>query len=82
MHINEINKANIVFGPDWHITFHELYYLSPATADSLEGCPEGFGIWHSHFGEDLLLMKSSKKGLLLDVGWYPMQIRQGRLAWH
>lgn len=71
MHINEINKANICFSPDWQLTFHELYYLSPDMADALEGCPEGFGIWHSHFGQDLLQMKNANKGQVLDVGWYP-----------
>jgi hypothetical protein len=71
MHINDIHKAEIPCGTGWQVSFHELYYLFPDMADQVEGCPEGFGVWHSHFGQDLLQMKNPTKGLLLDVGWYP-----------
>lgn len=71
MHINDLERATIEARRGWEVTYHELYNLSPEVANAIEGCPDGFSIWHSHFSQDLLQMKNGEKGLLLDVGWYP-----------
>jgi hypothetical protein len=66
-----LERASITAGPGWKITYHQLFHLSPEQADKVVVIGKGATIWHLCFSEDLFQAINDKKGLILDVGWYP-----------
>jgi hypothetical protein len=58
-------------GPAWRVTHHRLFDVSPDNADKIEVQGARVTIWDLCFPEDLLQIVNDRKGLLLDVGWYP-----------
>jgi hypothetical protein len=93
MNIGDVPKVTFRAHPNWEVTYNELYSIQPSEANSIEGFTEDFTIWHSHFGEDMLQIRNTNAGLLLDVGWHPhydplgqyflklISIQQGEVLW-
>jgi hypothetical protein len=67
----DLEKAPIQTNPEWKITYHRLFRVSPEDADKVKVVGEGVTVWDLCFLEDLLQGVNHVKGLLLDVGWYP-----------
>lgn len=67
----DLRLATITTGPEWEITFHRLFYVSPDDADKVVVVGAGVSVWDICFLEDLLHILNSSKNLLLDVGWTP-----------
>ncbi len=66
-----LEQATIIVGKGWKITYHRLFHLSPAEAESVVVKGKGVSIWDLCFLEDLLQIENTDKGLFLDVGWFP-----------
>ncbi len=66
-----LEKASIPVSPEWKITHHRLFNVSPDEAENVKVIGKGVTIWNVCFLEDLLQVANDSKGLLLDVGWYP-----------
>lgn len=66
-----LELASITTSPEWQITYHRLFNVSPENAGQVEAKRDGFTVWDLCFSQDLLQIVNVSKGLLLDVGWYP-----------
>lgn len=58
-------------GPEWQVTHHRLFAVSPDEADKVPVQGGKVTVWDLCFLEDLFQATNQSKGLLLDVGWYP-----------
>lgn len=66
-----LKLAAISINPQWEITYHRLFHVSPDNADQVTIVGADVTIWDLCFTEDLLQMFNAGERLLLDVGWSP-----------
>ncbi|HEY8503914.1 MAG TPA: hypothetical protein VIL46_04990 [Gemmataceae bacterium] len=66
-----VELVTIPTGPNWKITHHRLFNVSPDNAEKVEVKGARVTIWDLCFVQDILQITNTRKGLLLDVGWYP-----------
>ena len=61
-----LNESN-----GWRIRKNRLLDISLAEASHFITGLYGFSVWDLYFVEDLIVIENAKKGIVLDVGWYP-----------
>lgn len=76
MNIRDLRKVEFGLGPNWRVTYNELYMLDPAEAEALDVVAEGISVWDL-FDQDLIQIENELKGQLMDIGWYPSRRPDG-----
>ena len=71
MELREISKWTPKVTNEWEIQFNELYDIEPVSVALFTDQEDTQLIWEQFFSQDLLQIRNVKRGLLLDVGWYP-----------
>lgn len=72
----QIHPVRIPAG--WTIELNKLHEVEPDPSIDLIGGPEGFSLLEVFFEQNLFRASNQKRGMLIDVGWYPEWDKEGQ----
>jgi len=74
---NTVSLQPLIIPSGWKIKYNSLFEIEPSKNFVLENGPEGFTIWDIYFKQDLYQAENERRGILIDVGWYPENDPEG-----